>query len=122
MKEKKIKEAKSPIQDGEKVVYDNLGTPYALDVEKDEVKPLREEKERLMKNDKGHWLPHVRKRAFGMYREGSSRFEIAEALGVPPTTVKKWIEGKDMSKTDPNCFFQIKKREIQELYEYNKMV
>lgn len=116
-------EAESPVVDGEKVLYDNLGQPYIHNVSTGELKPLSPEKGgKLMRDDKGRWLPHVRKKALGMYLEGASRYEISEKLGVPAHTIRKWITGRDQSSTHPDCFYQIKKKQIKELLEHNKDV
>lgn len=123
MKKDEIMQASPPIEDGETVLYDNLGVPYVHNIKTGEIRPLSPSRGgKLMRDEKGRWLPHVRKKALGMYLEGASRFEISEKLGVPAHTVRKWITGRDQSKTHPDCFYQIKKKQITELLEHNKDV
>lgn len=104
----------------ESIFYDAEGNPYYVDMASNKVMPIKNDIKEAMKKDNGQWNKAIREQAKAMYLQDHSLTEISKKTKVPRSTIVKWVYGKKGDKSDKNCFYNVRKRRVDELLEQNK--
>lgn len=103
----------------DKVLFDAEGNAYHLDPSTNTLIKIEKDLDAARRTEDGHFRPEVKRQAFALYVAGDTWWEIANKMGISKHTVRKWAVGVDCTATHPKCFYQKRKRYIEEMLERN---
>lgn len=104
----------------ENIFYDPTGTPYYVDEASGKVYPIKNTLKEAMKTPTGKWNKAIRAQARALYFQDYSLTAISAETKVPLSTISKWVYGREEDKSDPKCFYNQKKRVLEELVAQNE--